>query len=249
MISICVMIYVGIFAQEKPEFRIRTITAGINLKSVDDLVTIKSAITFLQSAKSIYESNGYEVQTLRIATQNFQQYKGKQNWIETIESLRKIDHILDEAGVIIALGQVIESDQEISEVPEWAATLIRKTNHINFSMQIATPQTGIHLSTIRTAAKTMIALSTAAPRGEGNFRFTATANLPATTPFYPAAWHKGKHSFAIGLESPKLLMKAFRNADLNQAKDRLTKLMNRQLKPVEKIARSIASEDWQYDGI
>src|SRR4051794_24983002 len=56
------------------KFRIRTITAGVNLDSTSDLKTIESAIEFLQHARKKFEDEGYEIQTVRIATQPFSQY-------------------------------------------------------------------------------------------------------------------------------------------------------------------------------
>ena len=42
-------------------FKIRTITAGVNLKNTTDVVTIESAIEFLQREKKIFEDEGYEI--------------------------------------------------------------------------------------------------------------------------------------------------------------------------------------------
>src|SRR5256885_1245264 len=61
-------------AAKTHRFRIRTITAGVNLDSTSDLKTIESAIEFLQRARKKYEEQGYEIQTVRIATQPFSQY-------------------------------------------------------------------------------------------------------------------------------------------------------------------------------
>src|SRR5689334_11937129 len=47
-------------------FKIRTITAGINLKNVRDSSSIQSAVAFLERAKTKFESAGYQVQTIRI---------------------------------------------------------------------------------------------------------------------------------------------------------------------------------------
>src|SRR2546423_14955463 len=58
-----------IVADKTHRFRIRTITAGVNLKNTSDLTTVESAIEFLQTAKKKFEDEGYEIQTVRIATQ------------------------------------------------------------------------------------------------------------------------------------------------------------------------------------
>ena len=55
-------------------FRIRTITAGVTLKSLTDTTTLNTTIDFLHKAKQEYMAKGYEVQTLRISTQNFYNY-------------------------------------------------------------------------------------------------------------------------------------------------------------------------------
>src|ERR1041385_7489799 len=51
-------------AQSRPaakhRFRIRTITAGVNLANTNDLKTIESAIEFLEHARKTFESDGYE---------------------------------------------------------------------------------------------------------------------------------------------------------------------------------------------
>src|SRR5712691_12460046 len=49
-------------------FKIRTVTAGVNLKNTSDLATVESAIGFLRKARKKLEDEGYEIQTLRIAT-------------------------------------------------------------------------------------------------------------------------------------------------------------------------------------
>src|SRR5438132_7475007 len=61
-------------AAKSHRFKIRTITAGVNLKSTADVVTIESAIKFLQRAKKKFTEAGYEIQTLRIATQPLPEY-------------------------------------------------------------------------------------------------------------------------------------------------------------------------------
>lgn len=64
-----------LYSQEaKYLFRIRTITAGVTLKSLTDTTTLNTTIDFLHKAKQEYMAKGYEVQTLRISTQNFYNY-------------------------------------------------------------------------------------------------------------------------------------------------------------------------------
>lgn len=49
-------------------FRIRTITAGVNLSSLSDTASLLQAVEFLKVARTKYQNAGYEVQTIRIST-------------------------------------------------------------------------------------------------------------------------------------------------------------------------------------
>ena len=51
--------------------KIRTITAFLNLDRTQYQQQIADALQMLRRAKTIFESRGYEVQTIRIATQPF----------------------------------------------------------------------------------------------------------------------------------------------------------------------------------
>jgi hypothetical protein len=86
--------------------------------------------------------------------------------------------------------------------------------------------------------------------GEANFRFTASANCPAGIPFFPAAFHEGPNSFAVGLESANLVTEAFAHSDRAGARQALKALLEKHLRPVQELGEKIASASgWTYDGI
>ena len=222
-----------IVAVNSHRFKIRTVTAGVNLKNTSDLATVESAIGFLQRARKKYEDEGYEIQTLRIA------------------DLKRIDEAISAKGVILSIGPVITDDRHDPEFASWATQLVKETKNINFSVTVASPERGIHRQTALTAAETIVAISKSSPGGEGNFRFTAAANCLAGTPFFPVAYHRGPEAFSIGLESPGLLQEAFEQSkDIEEAKTKLKTLLEAELGPVEKSALGIAqNEHRQYLGI
>lgn len=234
-----------------PLFRIRTITAGVNLKNVSDLATIDAAIRFLGRAKMEFEKSGYEVQTLRIATQPLSTYLGDLSLNNAISSLMILDSVMASNNIMFSLGPVITDDRYDPEFASWAANLIRSTQNTSISVFVASERHGIHSQTALTAAEAMIAISRATDGGEGNFRFTASVNCPPNIPFFPAAFHNGVENFAIGLESPGLLKEAFQGAkSVEDAKERLKSLMESRLKPIEKIAVQFSdSENREYSGI
>jgi uncharacterized protein len=231
-------------------FRIRTITAGVNLANTTDLRTIQSAIEFLQRARKKFEEQGYEIQTVRIATQPLPQYLNGKSRAEALADLRKIDELLSARNVILSIGPIITDDRHDPEFASWAAQLVKETKNINFSVTVASER-GVHAQTARTAAEAIVAISKSSSGGEGNFRFTAAANCLPGTPFFPVAYHRGPAAFSIGLETPVLLQDAFAQAkDIEDAKVKLRTLLEAELGPVEKLALDLGrTERREYLGI
>src|SRR5438552_5802332 len=240
-----------IVAAKSHRFKIRTVTAGVNLKNTSDLATVESAMGFLQRARRKFEDEGYEIQTMRVATQPLPEYLNGKARGEALADLRKIDEAISAKGVILSIGPVITDDRHDPEFASWATQLVKETKNINFSVTVASPERGIHRQTAVTAAETIVAISKSSPGGEGNFRFTAAANCLAGTPFFPVAYHQGASAFSIGLESAGLLLEAFRDSkDIEDAKAKLKTLLETELRPVEKLALEIARDDHrEYRGI
>ena len=232
-------------------FRIRTITAGVNLKNTSDRATVESAIGFLQKAKKKFEDEGYEIQTLRIATQPLPEYLNGKSRAAVLADLKAIDGVVSAKNVLFSIGPVITDDRYDPEFASWATQLVKETKNINFSVTVASPERGIHRQTALTAAEAIVAISKSSRGGEGNFRFTAAANCLADTPFFPVAYHQGGAAFSIGLETPGLLLEAFRDSkDIEDAKAKLKALLETEFRPVEKLAWEIARDDHrEYRGI
>ena len=245
----------GTQAQTTPakqrRFRIRTITAGVNLKSTKDLATLESAIKFLERANQKFTAAGYEVQTLRITTQPLPEYLGGQSRSAALADLKALDRTVAAKNVLLNIGQVITDDRHDPDFAAWAVQLIKETSNINFSVAVGSPAHGIHHQTALTAAEAIVAIANATPGGEGNFRFTASSNCPANIPFFPAGYHQGPIAFGLGLETPPLLQAAFEaSSNIEEAKTKLKALMESELGPVEKMALEIARvEHRQYSGI
>ena len=240
-----------ILSDRSLRFKIRTITAGVKLKNTSDLGTVESVIDFLQRARKTFENEGYEIQTLRIATQPLPEYLNGKSRREALADLKKIDEVVSAKNVLLSIGPVITDDRHDAEFPSWAAELVKETTNINFSVAVASPERGVHSQTALTAAEAIVAISKNSPGSEGNFRFTAAANCLAGTPFFPVAYHRGPAAFSIGLETPGLLQEAFAQAkDIDEGKAKLKTLLESELGPVEKLALGIArSEHREYLGI
>ncbi len=231
-------------------FAIRTITAGVSLKTLSDTATIKSAIQFLGEAKKEFEGKGYTVQTLRISTQPFHEYLEGKTYDEALPYLVKLDELVKRSGMIISIGPIMQDEYTGHEIPAWAVKLINSTEVISFSVSISNNKKGILGNGVHAAASTIAAIAENTKGGEGNFRFTASANCPPGIPFFPAAYHQGPNSFAIGIESPNILTDVFKKGPEEKAKDNLKIELEKILKPIEAIALQLSkSKKWKYDGI
>lgn len=233
----------------KSDFRIRTVTAGVTLNSLADTTTIKEAIVFLNQARTTFTQKGYEVQTIRVATQNLHELVEGMPNKATLDLLKQIDQIATQNGLPIAIGHLLPANQYDPNLANWVRQLYQETNNINFSLPIASETEGIHEKSIQASAEICQVLAES-KGGEANFRFTTSANCPANIPFFPAAFHEGVKSFAIGLESPNVLTQVFATSNWENAKANLKQRLEKELKPIEAIANDISTTtNWKYDGI
>src|SRR5258707_8439833 len=120
-----------IVAAKSHRFKIRTVTAGVNLKNTADLATVESAIGFLQRARTKLEAEGYEIQTLRIATQPMPEYLNGKSRGAALADLRKIDEVISAQGVILRIGAVITGARDDPECESWTTQLDRQPESVH----------------------------------------------------------------------------------------------------------------------
>ena len=90
------------FAAQRLKFRIRTITAGVSLVWKEAERLLEETASFLSSARATFQAQGYEVQTLRIATQPLPEYMD--NWISTkgLAALTWLDELCEKQREVVA---------------------------------------------------------------------------------------------------------------------------------------------------
>ena len=234
-----------------PGFRVRTITAGTNLRTVTDPRALQPTLSFLKQAKRVVTDAGYEVQTVRIATQPFLEEASPRGRADALAALQALDRVVTAEGVLLSIGPVLAPDGDDPQFGQWAAELARSTHNLSFSVRVASPDRSASPRGVTAAGEAMAAIARATPAGIGNFRFAAAAMVPAGTPFFPVAYHQGSESVAVGLESPPLLSAAFTGANtLAEAKQRLAGLFQSRVGPLERLMRDVARRDERsYGGI
>lgn len=218
--------------------KIRSITYFFNPGWPLDENRLKSAGRFLAEAKSALETEGYEVQTTRLATVPFSQLV--ENHIEETPRLAEaIESMMPSIGVeYAALGPAYPNAPGSYEiVPE----AIAQTENIFFSGVMADSRNGISLEAVRACARVIAKCAPLSPDGFANLRFAALANVLPGAPFFPAAYHQGdRPAFALATEAADLAVEAFKSAkSLNEGRDALVEALEAHGKTLASAAKQL----------
>jgi uncharacterized protein (UPF0210 family) len=221
--------------------KIRSITYFFNPGWPLDEQKFKEAGKFLAEAKSAFEAESYEVQTMRLATVPFPHLLD--NHIEETPKLAEaIESLIPSIGVeYVALGPAFPNLPGSYEIiPE----AIARTENIFFSGMMADKQNGISLEAVRSCAQVITECAPLTPDGFANLRFAALANVLPGAPFFPAAYHQGDQSaFAIATEAADLAVEAFKGQrSLEAGRKALISTLERHGKVLSALAEKLSDQ-------
>jgi len=231
--------------------KIRTITAFLNLDRAQVQQQIADALQMLRRAKTIFESRGYEVQTIRIATQPFPEYTKGLTPQQTIAFFKDLDALAEKEKFAPGIGPAMLNADDPESQADLLADILANTKHIRGSIVIA-GEDGVRWRAIGAAARAIKKLEDSTEHSQGNFNLGAIADVPPLSPFFTAAYVDGfGHQFAIGLESANVVAEAFRGAtDIDSARQKLTGMLSSEAIEIERHANRIDMETgWAYVGI
>ena len=235
-------------APEKP--KIRAITAFINLDRAQYQQQVADALKLLRRAQTTFESRGFRVQTIRIATQPFPEYTKGLTTEQAVAFFREYDALAIKEKFAASIGPAMLNADDSEAQADLLAEILTNTKSLNASLVVA-GEDGIRWNAVGAAARVMKKLE-ATEHSQGNFHFAAIAMVPPLTPFFPAAYHTGfGHQFAIALESANVVEAAFKDApNLAVAKQRLTDSLAASAFEIQRHAGRIDQETgWTYMGI
>jgi uncharacterized protein (UPF0210 family) len=235
-------------AQEKP--KIRAITAFINLDRAQYKEQVADTLKMLRRAQTVFESRGYQVQTIRIATQPFPEYTTGLTTEQAVAFFKQYDALAAKEKFRASIGPAMLNAGDSDSEANLLAEILSNTKTLNASLVVA-GEDGVRWNAVGAAARVMKKLEET-EHSQGNLRFAAIAMVPPLTPFFPAAYHTGfGHQFAIALESANVAALAFKDApDLATAKQRLTDLLVSSAFDIERHAGRIDQDTgWAYMGI
>ena len=231
--------------------KIRAITAFINLDRPRYQQEIADALKMLRRAQTTFESRGYQVQTIRIATQPFPEYTKGLSKEQAITFFKEYDALAVKENFAASIGPAMLNAGDSESQAELLGEILSNTKKLNGTIVVA-GEDGVRWNAVGAAARIMKKLEETTEHSQGNFRFAAIAMVPPLTPFFPAAYHTGfGHQFAIALESANIVAAAFKDSrDLGMARQRLIDSLAATAFDVEGHAGRIDQETgWTYMGI
>jgi uncharacterized protein len=218
--------------------RIRSITCFIHPRwPLSELVLQKAGI-FAQHAKQAFETAGYPVQTLRMATPPFADFMVPEDYTHAASQIEVFAH--SEGFEYVALGPALPHKPESYEIiPE----LLANSGNLFFSGHLTTHQSQISLPAVRACAEVIYRAAPLEKDGFANLRFAALANVPPWAPFFPAAYHQGNApAFALALEAADLAVSAFTGAgSLESARRELIEQIETHAQALEAVGERLAS--------
>jgi uncharacterized protein len=229
--------------------KIRAITAFINLDRTQYQQQIADTLKMLKYARTVFETRGYEVQTIRITTQPFPQYTDGLSPIEVVAFFKLYDQLAQQEKFAASIGPAMLNADDPESQADLLVDILKNTSSIQGSLIVA-DRHGVRWASAGAAARAMKKLE-GTEHSQGNFKFAATALVPQLTPFFPASYHSGfGHQFTIALESANTVAAAFQGADLNSARQKLIDKLGSYAFAIEALGQRIDREEgWTYMGI
>jgi len=185
--------------------RIRSITCFFDPCSPQATQELHRLEMFTQSAIETLSDHGYQVQSARLATTPFCTWDG--GWPERACELEKM--ALDAGFQYLSVGS---ADPEHPQAYPIIPALLAGTQTLFATGTLIDRGGDISLPAVCACAKVITDSARISADGFTNLRFAALANVPAFTPFLPAAYHQNgaPAACAVAVECADLVLDAFR---------------------------------------
>jgi uncharacterized protein (UPF0210 family) len=221
--------------------KIRSITYFLDPGWPLDGARLRAAGEFLAAARLAYETGGYEVQTVRLATVPFPHLL-KGSFKDGPRLAAELSRLMPEIGAgYISLGPALpESPEGYGVIPE----MIVASENVFFGGVMADATRGVDLAAVRACAETIVRVAPLDPNGFANLRFAALANVPGGAPFFPAAYHGGGGpAFALATESADLAVEAFQSTrTLEDGRSALVAEITKHGQALARISAALSSQ-------
>ena len=248
---VCALALACCLQAAEPKPKVRAITAFIEIDPKTYLAEYQETVKFLSSARDQYKAAGFDVETIRIATQPFPQYTRGLSHAAALELLHAIDDLGGKLGFTPSIGPAMLKDNDEYQGVDLLIDFLSDARRTNASLVTADVD-GIHWNSIHLAAHLIKAVSERSHNSQGNLNFAAIAMLKPYGPFYPGAYHLGGgKTFSVGLEGANVVADVFaREQDPQKAEKALAAALAKHLRDAETVATRVAAgSGWTYAGI
>jgi uncharacterized protein (UPF0210 family) len=220
--------------------KIRSITYFCNPRYPFRSEVLHEAGRFLRLARQAYEAAGYDVQTTRLATIPFPQLLGEKDLDDLPRAAQELDLLLGQINVEYAsLGPALPAQPlSYAVIPDGIAG----TKNVFFGGALTEARAGvIDMEAVRRCAQVIVRCAPLDPNGFANLRFAALANVPAGSPFFPAAYHGGGGPvFGIATEAADLAVDAFTEVrTIAHGQTALTAAVQKHADALSKVAKGL----------
>jgi len=230
--------------------KIRSITYFSSPGDDLDQESINSAKIFYSTAKSAFEADGYEVQTIRYATPPFPTFLDGLENKQIISYASNLELTLQKVGyAYISLGPALPGHPESYKI---IPDLIRATEGTFCSGLLTDTKRGVYLPAVRACGEIIQRLSGQDPDGFKNLYFAALGNVPPGAPFFPAAYAKaGPPTFSVAVEGADLAVNSFqKTSTFEDARGSLIKEIEEHGKVISVISKDVEkATKTTYEGI
>lgn len=200
-------------------------------------IKLRKAGDFLREATNVFNAEGYEVQTTRLATTPFPHLLGADEIGKTPLLAQELQRLLGEAGISYgALGPALpEMESSYPVIPE----AIAAAENIFFGGLMTDREKRLSLKAVKACADIILRNASIQPDGFANLNFAALAQVPAGVPFFPAAYHEGEEpAFSLAMETAEAGVEAFEHCEtISEGQDNLVELLEENGKKLTHAAK------------
>ena len=132
--------------------KVRAITAFVRIDRDRAAAQLLDAVSMLRAARSRFQKNGWEVETIRVTTQPFPEYVRGLNRAQALGLLADLDAIAAKERFLLGLGPAMSRDDDDPATMDLLGELLARARMANATALIAGDD-GVHWKAVRAAAR------------------------------------------------------------------------------------------------
>ncbi|MCX8023656.1 MAG: DUF711 family protein [Thermanaerothrix sp.] len=186
--------------------KVRAITCFFDPNLHEPSSTLNHLGQLSQNLKHQLQEAAIEVQTCRVATTPFPLWLDLTNEHQAVQRIRELEEeALSQGFDYLGIGPALLTYPNAYPM---IIPILEQAQHTFVAAQVADSNTGVSLKALRTCGEIIQQAATLTADGFTNLRFAALSNVPAGTPFFPAAYHATGHppTLALAIESADVVL-------------------------------------------